>query len=210
MNTFNPQSKELFGLVEIKVASAASNSLLGHNDPFYAPEEQTARLAKFAGRGFTPTAYTNLSWMTDSGFMFPKFLKNYGLQVLVEMHGKMYQSLIREFYRNFKCKNGVYQTMVKNIFIILDEDILVDVGGLGRFDHPYGYFEEKLLSEFEPLRTYRTMLRDSQRHQATNKPFVSALAEEYKLMYTLLVTAKLHLTNYSSECDSAFSDCQNG
>ncbi|KAF1885916.1 hypothetical protein Lal_00049072 [Lupinus albus] len=100
--------------------------------------------------------------------------------------------------------------MVKNIFIILDEDILVDVGGLGRFDHPYGYFEEKLLSEFEPLRTYRTMLRDSQRHQATNKPIVSALAVEYILMYALLVTTKLHLTNYSSKCDSAFSDCQNG
>ncbi|KAF1885896.1 hypothetical protein Lal_00015486 [Lupinus albus] len=132
MNTLNPQSKELFGLGEIKVASAASNSLLGHNDPFYAPEEQTARLAKFA------------------------------------------------------CKNGVYQTMVKNIFIILDEDFLVDVGGLGRFDHPYGYFEEKLLSDFEPLRTYKTMLRDSQQNQATNKPTVSALAVEYKLMYTLL------------------------
>ncbi|KAF1858794.1 hypothetical protein Lal_00013717 [Lupinus albus] len=125
--------------------------------------------------------------MTDSGFMFPDFLKNQGLQVLVEMHGKMYPSLIREFYSNLQCKNGVYQTMVKNIFIILDEDLLVDVGGLGRFDHPYGYFEEKLLSAFEPVRAYKNMLRDSQRHLATSKPTVSTLAMEYRLLYTLLV-----------------------
>ncbi|KAF1869485.1 hypothetical protein Lal_00041638 [Lupinus albus] len=77
--------------------------------------------------------------------------------------------------------------MVKNIFIILDEDLLVDVGGLGRFDHSYGYFEEKLLSAFEPVRAYRNMLRDSQRHQATSKPIVTALAVEYRLLYTLLV-----------------------
>ncbi|KAF1874126.1 hypothetical protein Lal_00041571 [Lupinus albus] len=162
MNTINPQPKEFSGLVEIKVSPAASNSLLGHNDPFYAPEEQIARLAKFVGRGITPTTYTILSWMTDYAFMFPEFLKNQGLQVLVEMHGKMYPSLIREFYSNFQFKNGVYQTMVKNIFIILDEDLLVDVGGLGRFDHSYGHFEEKLLNSFEPVRAYRIMLRDSQ------------------------------------------------
>ncbi|KAF1891601.1 hypothetical protein Lal_00008029 [Lupinus albus] len=139
MSIINPQSKELSGLVEIKVATAASYSLLGHNDPFYAPEEQIARLSKIAGRGITPTGYTNLSWMTDSGFMFPEFLKNQGQQ----------------------CKNGVYQTMVKNIFIIMDEDLLVDVGGLGRFDHPYGYFEEKLLSAFEP--DYLKCFRNSKR-----------------------------------------------
>ncbi|KAF1888799.1 hypothetical protein Lal_00036841 [Lupinus albus] len=186
MSITNPQSKELSSLVEVKGASAVSNSLLGHNDLFYAPEAQIVRIAKFAGKGITHTVYTNLSWMTDSRFMFPEFLKNQGLQVLVEMHGKMYSSLIREFYSNLQCKNGVYQIMVKNIFIILDEDLLVDVGGLRRFDHLYGYIEEKLLSAFEPVRAYKTMLRDSQRHQATSKPIVTALAVEYRLLYTLL------------------------
>ncbi|KAF1889049.1 hypothetical protein Lal_00043368 [Lupinus albus] len=52
--------------------------------------------------------------------------------------------------------------MVNNIFIILDDDLLVNVGGLVRFDHPYGYFEEKTLSDFEPVRAYRNMLRESQ------------------------------------------------
>ncbi|KAF1872222.1 hypothetical protein Lal_00038007 [Lupinus albus] len=168
MSIINPQSKELSGLVEIKVAIPASHSLLRHNDPFYALKEQIARLAKFAGRGITPTTYTNLSWMTESGFMFPEFLKNQGLQ----------------------CKNGVYQTMVKNIFIVQDEDLLVDVGGLGRFDHPYGYFEEKLLSAFEPVRAYRNMLRDSQRHQATSKPIVTALAVEYRLFISPRILAR--------------------
>ncbi|KAF1863274.1 hypothetical protein Lal_00031359 [Lupinus albus] len=86
MSTITPQSKELAGLLEIKVATAASNSVLGHNDLCYVPEEQITRLAKFAGREITPTAYTNLSWMTDSGFMFPEFLKNQGLQAPRDMH----------------------------------------------------------------------------------------------------------------------------
>ncbi|KAF1885741.1 hypothetical protein Lal_00043361 [Lupinus albus] len=62
------------------------------------------------------------------------------------------------------CANKSLKIINKSTCLSLPIDILVDVGGLGRFDHPYGYFEEKLLSEFEPLRTYRTMLRDSQRH----------------------------------------------
>ncbi|KAF1864557.1 hypothetical protein Lal_00043198 [Lupinus albus] len=123
--------------------------------------------------------------MTDSRFMFPEFLKNHGLQVLVEMHGIMYPSLIREFYSNLLCKNGVYQTMVKNIFIILDEDLLVDVGGLRRFDHPYGYFEEKLLSAFEHVRAYRNMLRDSQRHQATRYPILISKIIKHVLLDVL-------------------------
>ncbi|KAF1884238.1 hypothetical protein Lal_00035308 [Lupinus albus] len=57
----------------------------------------------------------------------------------------MYPSLIREFYSNFHCKNGVYQTMVKDMFIILDEDLIADVRGLARFGRPYGTFEKKLL-----------------------------------------------------------------
>ncbi|KAF1894651.1 hypothetical protein Lal_00027028 [Lupinus albus] len=199
MSIINPQSKELSDLVEVKGASAVSNSLLGHNDLFYAPEAQIARIAKFAGRGITPTAYTNLSWMTDSGFMFPEFLKNQGLQVLVEMHGKMYPSLIREFYSNFQCKNGVYQTMVKNIFIIMDEDLLVVVGSLRRFDHPYGYFEEKLLSAFEPVRAYKNMLRDSHRHQATIVEYIYlmfALKENVRIDWPHLIL--LNMLSFST------------
>ncbi|KAF1874322.1 hypothetical protein Lal_00013763 [Lupinus albus] len=71
MNTVKPQQKEFSGLVGNKVTPAASNSLLGNNDPHYAPGEQMARLARFAGRGITPTVYTNLSCMTDFGFVFP-------------------------------------------------------------------------------------------------------------------------------------------
>ncbi|KAF1896079.1 hypothetical protein Lal_00042341 [Lupinus albus] len=40
---------------------AVPNTLLGNRDPFYAPQLQLTRLAKFEGRAMTPTAYTNLS-----------------------------------------------------------------------------------------------------------------------------------------------------
>ncbi|KAF1891587.1 hypothetical protein Lal_00042581 [Lupinus albus] len=96
------------------------------------------------------------------------------------------KQMTREFYNNIQCKNGVYQTIVKYRFIILDEDLLVDVGGLARFDHSNGYFEEKWMSAFEPVKVYISMLRYSQRSEATNKPHASTLAVEYRLLYTLL------------------------
>ncbi|KAF1888255.1 hypothetical protein Lal_00037362 [Lupinus albus] len=104
MNTINPQSKELSGLI------------CGKRNHSYSLHKSI----------LDDKLWIHVSIISQSQ----------GLQVLVEMHGKMYPSLIREFYSNFKCKNGVYQTMAKNIFIILDEDFLVDIGGLGRFDHP--------------------------------------------------------------------------
>ncbi|KAF1885941.1 hypothetical protein Lal_00018482 [Lupinus albus] len=129
--------------------------------------------------------------MTEYGFVFPEFFKNHGLQVFVELHGKIYPSLIREFYSNFQHKNGIYQTMVKDKFIVLDEDLLVDVVGLDRFDHQYGYFEEKLLNSFEPAKVYKSMLRDSQQDKATNRPQASALAVEYRLLHTLLENLRI-------------------
>ncbi|KAF1884279.1 hypothetical protein Lal_00042931 [Lupinus albus] len=96
-------------------SSVISNSLFGFRDPYCASDLKLARLAKFTDRGITLTCYTNLSWMTESGFIFPELLRYQGVQ----------------------CKNGVYQTMVKDRFIILDEDLIADVGGLARFGRPY-------------------------------------------------------------------------
>ncbi|KAF1878101.1 hypothetical protein Lal_00022761 [Lupinus albus] len=148
-------------------SSVISNSLFGFRDPYYASDLKLARLAKFTGRGITLTCYTNLSWMTESGFVFPELLRYQGVQVCVELYGKMYPSLIREFYSNFQCKNGVYQTMVKDKFIILDEDLIADVGRLARFGRPYGTFEKKLLSRFTPVNANRKMLRNTKRSMAS-------------------------------------------
>ncbi|KAF1864547.1 hypothetical protein Lal_00043188 [Lupinus albus] len=149
-------------------SSIISNSLFGFRYPYYASDLKLARLAKFTDRGITLTCYTNLSWMTESGFTFPELLQYQGVQVCVELYGKMYPSLIREFYSNFQCKNR---------FIILDEDLIADVGGLARFGRPYGIFA---------VNAYRTMLRDTEHSVASQKPFAYALAVEYRMMFTLL------------------------
>ncbi|KAF1891448.1 hypothetical protein Lal_00017084 [Lupinus albus] len=60
--------------------------------------------------------------------------------------------------------------MVKDRFIILYEDLMVDVGGFARFGRPYGIFEKKWLGQFTHINTYRTMLRDTKRSKALNKP----------------------------------------
>ncbi|KAF1866224.1 hypothetical protein Lal_00024223 [Lupinus albus] len=148
-------------------SSVISNSLFGFRDPYYASDLKLARLAKFTDKGITLTCNNNLSWMIDSGFIFLELLRYQCVQVCVELYGKMYPSLIREFYSNFQCKNGVYQTMVKDRFIILDEDLIAVVGCLTRFGRPYGTFEKKLLGLFTPVNAYRTMLRDTKRSVAS-------------------------------------------
>ncbi|KAF1879815.1 hypothetical protein Lal_00039687 [Lupinus albus] len=158
MNTHKHQRNESTDLTGNCSTPVVSNYLLGFHDPCYAPELSLIRLARFEGRGITPTAYTNLSWMSESGFLYPKYFKNQGVQVFVELYGKMYPSLIREFYSNFQYENGVYQTMVKDRFIILDKDLMVDVGGFARFGRPYGTFEKKWLNIFTHVNAYKSML----------------------------------------------------
>ncbi|KAF1877128.1 hypothetical protein Lal_00015789 [Lupinus albus] len=133
MSVVKCQITTLDNYIGIDNSSAISNSLFGFRNPYYASDLKLARLAKFTDRGITLTCYTNLSWMIESGFTFHELLRYQGVQVCVELYGKMYPSLIREFYSNFQYKNGVYQTMVK------DRTTLRDTKRSVASQKPYAY-----------------------------------------------------------------------
>ncbi|KAF1864693.1 hypothetical protein Lal_00032011 [Lupinus albus] len=109
-----------------------------------------------------------------------------GVNTFVEMDRTIYPPLIREFYSNFQCKNEVFLTMIKGKFIVLNEELLMEVGGFKCFEYQYGTFERKMMNSFEPVNVYRSLLRNIDHCDARSKPHATSLAVEYRLMYILI------------------------
>ncbi|KAF1864842.1 hypothetical protein Lal_00031805 [Lupinus albus] len=130
-------------------------------DHFFAPELQASRLARFHGRKLAYVHYADVSWLVEEGFQFPHELEVQGTNTFIELHGKLYPSLICEFYSNFFYKNGRYITMVKGKLIVLDEELFLAVGGLSSSGEPLGNRENEQWDNFEALTTYRSCLRDT-------------------------------------------------
>ncbi|KAF1872170.1 hypothetical protein Lal_00033824, partial [Lupinus albus] len=126
-------------------------------DLFFAPELQATRLSRFHGRKLAYVRYAEVSWLVDQGFQFPHELEIQGTNMFIELHGKFYPSLIREFYNNFIYKNGWYITMVKGKLIVLVEELFLAVGGLSSSSN----CENEQWDNFEALAMYRSCLRDT-------------------------------------------------
>ncbi|KAF1859159.1 hypothetical protein Lal_00000990 [Lupinus albus] len=58
-------------------------------------------LAKFQGRKHNYIHYANISWMVEQGFEFPQSLEVQGANTFLDMSGKTYPTLIREFLLQF-------------------------------------------------------------------------------------------------------------
>ncbi|KAF1877999.1 hypothetical protein Lal_00041748 [Lupinus albus] len=118
-------------------------------------------MSRFHGRKLAYVRYAEVSWLVEQGFQFPHDLEVQGTDTFIELHGKFYPSLIREFYSNFVYKNGRYITMVKGKLIVLDEELFLAVGGLSSSGEPLGNCENEQWDNFEALATYRSCLRDT-------------------------------------------------
>ncbi|KAF1860157.1 hypothetical protein Lal_00033755 [Lupinus albus] len=130
-------------------------------DPFFAPELHVSRLVRFHGRKLAYVRYADVPWLVEEGFQFPHELEVQGTNTFIGLHGKLYPSLIREFYSNSVYKNGQYITMVKGKLIVLDEELFLAVGGLSSSGEPLGNCENEQWDNFEALATYRSCLRDN-------------------------------------------------
>ncbi|KAF1878122.1 hypothetical protein Lal_00015108 [Lupinus albus] len=142
-------------------SSATPNRPSKKMDPFFAPELQASRLARFHGRKLAYVRYADVPWMVEEGFQFPHELEVQGTNTFIELHDKFYPSLIREFYSNFVYKNGRYITMVKGKLVVLDEELFLAVGGLSSSSELLGNCENQQWDNFETLATYRSCLRDT-------------------------------------------------
>ncbi|KAF1891607.1 hypothetical protein Lal_00008035 [Lupinus albus] len=155
---------------------------IARRDPYYSPNLQATRLGMFQGRKLAYTRYADISWLIDQGFEFPHQLNMHGVDTFLELHGKVYPSLIWEFYSNFQWKDGVFISLVKGKLITLIEELLLEVGKFTCFKYPYGAFENSLWNTFERVKVYKWLLRNLNHYDARPKPKATSLAVEYRLI----------------------------
>ncbi|KAF1878113.1 hypothetical protein Lal_00015099, partial [Lupinus albus] len=155
-------------------------------DSFFAPELHASRLARFHGRKLAYVRYVDVPWLVEEGFQFPHELEVQGTNTFIELHGKFYPSLIREFYNNFVYKNGRYITMVKGKLIVLDEELFSAVGGLSSSGEPLGNCENEQSDNFEALATYKSCLRDIVSVTPGGLTKVGSLTVENRLLHYVI------------------------
>ncbi|CAL0309472.1 unnamed protein product [Lupinus luteus] len=122
--TANRRSRTEFG------SSSAHATREGRGDPYYSLILQETRLAKFQGRKATYVRYVDLTWMAEQHFEFPHEFEAQGAVQFLELKGQVYPALVREFYANFRYKDGSYWSMISGRLFDLDENLFMNVGGL--------------------------------------------------------------------------------
>ncbi|KAF1896085.1 hypothetical protein Lal_00042347 [Lupinus albus] len=106
----------------VRRREVGSPSTRDRGDPYYSLILQETRLAKFQGR--KP--------------IFPYDMEAQGTVQFMELKGQVYPALVREFYANFRYKDGKYWSMISGHLFELNDDIFMNVGGLSSSSYSIG------------------------------------------------------------------------
>ncbi|CAL0311007.1 unnamed protein product [Lupinus luteus] len=87
-------------------SSSTQGTRQNRGDTHYSLILQETRLAKFKGRKATYVRYVDLTWMAEQHFNFPHDMEAQGAVKFLELKGQVYPALVREFYANFRYKDG--------------------------------------------------------------------------------------------------------
>ncbi|KAF1858889.1 hypothetical protein Lal_00043024 [Lupinus albus] len=184
--------------VEGGSSSATAGRTAARRDQFFSPTLQATWLTKFQGRKLAYVRYVDVSWLVEQGFQFPHELEVQGSNTFIELHGKLYPSLIREFYSNFIYKDGNYITMIRGKMIVLDEELFLAVGGLSSSGAPMGDCENEEWEKFDAVNMYKSCLRDSISFILGGLTKVGALTIESRLLhYVIAYILVQHNTNHA-------------
>ncbi|KAF1870599.1 hypothetical protein Lal_00025898 [Lupinus albus] len=90
----------------VRRREVGSPSTRDRGDPYYSLILQETRMAKFQGRKPTYIRYVDLTWLAEQNFSFPHDMEAQGTIQFMELKGQVYPALVREFYANFRYKDG--------------------------------------------------------------------------------------------------------
>ncbi|KAF1898676.1 hypothetical protein Lal_00013879 [Lupinus albus] len=90
----------------VRRREVGSPSTRDRGDPYYSLILQETRMAKFQGRKLTYIRYVDLTWLAEQNFSFPHDMEAQGTVQFMELKGQVYPALVREFYANFRYKDG--------------------------------------------------------------------------------------------------------
>ncbi|KAF1866266.1 hypothetical protein Lal_00024270 [Lupinus albus] len=162
-------------------SSTAGSRTVARRDPYYSRSVQATRLAKFQGRRLTYIQYVDVSWLVEQGFMFLHQLELHGTNTFVELHGKIYPSLVREFYRNFQCKDSDM-----TLIILLNEELFLAIGWLSSLGSPLGDCENEQWESFDVVEMYKSCLRGPHYFAPGELTKVGSLTVESRLLHYVI------------------------
>ncbi|CAL0332765.1 unnamed protein product [Lupinus luteus] len=177
--TANRRSRSEFG------SSSAQAAREGRGDPYYSLILQETRLAKFQGRKATYVRYVDLTWMAEQHFEFPHEFEAQGAVQFLELKGQVYPALVREFYANFRYKDGSYWSMISGKLFELSEDLFMNVGGLS--SNGYGVGDCGWVKEtFDAGEVYKSFLRGPHLYIQGELTKAGSLSVENRLLHYLI------------------------
>ncbi|KAF1863142.1 hypothetical protein Lal_00044346 [Lupinus albus] len=112
----------------VRRREVGSPSTRDRGDPYYSLILQETRMAKFQGRKPTYIRYVDLTWLAEQNFSFPHDMEAQGTIQFMELKGQVYPALVREFYANFRYKDGKYWSMISGNLFELNDEIFMNVG----------------------------------------------------------------------------------
>ncbi|KAF1855672.1 hypothetical protein Lal_00032135 [Lupinus albus] len=163
----------------------SSPSTRDRGDPYYSLILQETRMAKFQGRKPTYIRYVDLTWLAEQNFSFPHDMEAQGTIQFMELKGQVYPALVREFYANFRYKDGKYWSMISGNLFELNDDIFMNVGGLSSSGYSIGDCSW-VKENFDPTEVYKSFLRGPHLYIQGQLTKAGSLSVENRLLHYII------------------------
>ncbi|KAF1884429.1 hypothetical protein Lal_00028307 [Lupinus albus] len=169
----------------VRRREVGSPSTWDRGDPYYSLILQETRLAKFQGRKPTYIRYVDLTWLAEQNFSFPHDMEAQGTVQFLELKGQVYPALVREFYANFRYKDGKYWSMISGNLFELNDDIFMNVGGLSSSGYSIGDCSW-VKENFDPTEVYKSFLRGPHLYIQGQLTKAGSLSVENRLLHYII------------------------
>ncbi|KAF1881792.1 hypothetical protein Lal_00014542 [Lupinus albus] len=169
----------------VRIREVSSPSTRDRGDPYYSLILQETRMAKFQGRKPTYIRYVDLTWLAEQNFSFPHDMEAQGTIQFMELKGQVYPALVREFYANFRYKDGKYWSMISGNLFELNDDIFMNVGGLSSSGYSIGDYSW-VKENFDPTEVYKSFLRGPHLYIQGQLTKAGSLSVENRLLHYII------------------------
>ncbi|KAF1860187.1 hypothetical protein Lal_00040469 [Lupinus albus] len=169
----------------VRRREVGSPSTRDRGDPYYSLILPETRMAKFQGRKPTYIRYVDLTWLAEQNFSFPHDMEAQGTIQFMELKGQVYPAIVREFYANFRYKDGKYWSMIFGNLFELNDDIFMNVGGLSSSGYSIGDCSW-VKENFDPTEVYKSFLRGPHLYIQGQLTKVGSLSVENRLLHYIM------------------------
>ncbi|KAF1888329.1 hypothetical protein Lal_00013861 [Lupinus albus] len=142
-------------------------------------------MAKFQRRKPTYIRYVDLTWLAEQNFSFPHDMEAQGTIQFMELKGQVYPALVREFYANFRYKDGKYWSMISGNLFELNDEIFMNVGGLSSSGYSIGDCSW-VKENFDPTEVYKSFLRGPHLYIQGQLTKAGSLSVENRLLHYII------------------------